>query len=245
MGAPLDPTIDLVVPARNEAVNIPSLLESIPWSMLRHVVVVDNGSTDQTAWTARQGGAIVIQEKRRGYGSACLAGLAWIADCDEPPDLVGFVDADLADDPRHLVDLSRPITNGTADLVIACRQLHAEKGALTATQRFGNRLACLLIWMATGRRYRDIGPMRMVRYTSLKTLAMSDLTWGWTVEMQFKAAVTGLRFSEIDLPYHQRHAGKSKISGSVIGSIRAGVKIITTIGKLWWQHPTARSKQKG
>ena len=136
MAAPLDPTIDLVVPARNEAVNIPSLLESIPWSMLRHVVVVDNGSTDQTAWTARQGGAIVIQEKRRGYGSACLAGLAWIADCDEPPDLVGFVDADLADDPRHLVDLSRPITNGTADLVIACRQLHAEKGALTATQRF-------------------------------------------------------------------------------------------------------------
>ncbi len=236
MTEPRAPTCDLIVPARNEADNIPPLLEAVPWEILRHVIVVDNGSTDRTGRLAEQGGAVVVKQKQRGYGAACLAGLAWIGGRENPPDLVGFVDADLADDPQHLVDLCLPITAGTADLVIACRHRKAEPGSLTTTQRFGNRLACTLIRWATGRRYHDVGPMRVVRYESLQQLAMSDPTWGWTVEMQFKAAVLGLRFTEIDVPYRRRRAGRSKISGSIIGSIRALTKIIATIGKLWWQH---------
>lgn len=229
-------TVDLIIPARNEEANIGALLAALPREILRHVIVADNGSTDQTAKLARDNGAVVVHEPQRGYGAACLAGLEWIAAQKKPPDAVAFLDADLADDPAQLPALIAPIATGEADLVIGSRRRLAQPGALTSTQRFGNALACWLIRLITGHRYSDLGPMRVIRWSSLRILAMSDRTWGWTVEMQFKAATRGLRAVEIDVPYRCRNAGQSKISGSWVGSIRAGWKIIATIATLWWRQ---------
>ena len=227
-------TVDLIIPARDEADNMPALFDALPRQLLRHVVVVDNGSRDATAELARAGGAVVVHEPQRGYGTACLAGLAWVGRLADPPAAVAFLDADLADDPAKLAPLLEPIVQGSADLVIGTRARLAEPGALDPHQRFGNWLACRLIHAATGRRYRDLGPMRAIGWTALQRLQMRDRTWGWTVEMQYKAAAQGLRFVEIDVPYRRRRAGRSKISGSLVGSVRAGWKIIATIGKLWW-----------
>lgn len=235
MNDPNSTKVDLVIPARNEELNIGALLAALPRATLRHVIVADNGSTDRTAKLAQDHGAVVVHEPQRGYGAACLAGLGWIAALDDPPDVVAFIDADLADDPALLPTLCAPITNNKADLVIGSRRRLAQPGALTSSQRFGNALACRLIRLVTGQRYSDLGPMRAIRWSRLQTLAMSDRTWGWTVEIQFKAATQGLRFAEIDVPYRPRNAGQSKISGSWIGSVRAGWKIITTIAKLWWR----------
>ncbi len=225
-------TIDLVVPARNEETNITAMMQALPAGVFRHVVVADNGSTDRTAELAREHGAVVVHESQPGYGAACLAGLKWIGE-QAPPDVVAFLDADLADDPAHLPSVCNPISQGEADMVIGTRVRLAEPGALDPHQRFGNWLACRLIGLTTGRRYRDLGPMRAVSWSALQQLAMADRTWGWTVEMQFKAARQNLRVVEIDVPYRQRRSGKSKISGSLIGSARAGTKIIATIFKLW------------
>ncbi|MDX1682587.1 MAG: glycosyltransferase family 2 protein [Phycisphaeraceae bacterium] len=228
-------TTDLIIPARNEAPNIEVLLAQLPHDRLRHVVVVDNGSTDGTADLARSAGATVVHEPRPGYGGACLAGLAWIAD-QTPPDAVAFIDADLADDPAQLPRLLTLLTDDDADMVIGCRPQRAEPGALTPVQRFGNQLSCTLIRLATGRRFTDLGPLRAVRYDRLQELNMADRTWGWTVEMQFKAAARGMTVAEIDVPYRCRREGESKISGTISGSVRAGVKILTTIGCLWAAH---------
>lgn len=234
------PLIDLIVPARNEQANIPGLLAAVPRQTLRHLIIVDNGSVDDTAPLARRGGAVVVNEPRRGYGSACLAGLRWIEarvrpeGFEEPPLAVAFLDADLADDPSHLPRLFEPIATGEADLVMGSRVRLAESGALETHQRLGNALARGLIGLITAHHYRDLGPMRAIRWSSLGPLAMRDRTWGWTVEMQFKAARLGLRVRELDVPYRRRRAGHSKISGSLIGSMRAGIRIIATIVHLWW-----------
>ncbi len=229
------PVVDLVIPALNEEANVLALLAAVPRRCLRHVVLADNGSTDHTAERARAGGAVVVHEPRRGYGSACLAGLRWIADQGQPPHIVAFLDADLADDPTLLPSLLEPIATDRADLVIASRLKHAEPGALTTPQRLCNTLSCAAIRLATGCRVTDLGPMRAIRWASLQQLHMQDTTWGWTVEMQFKAAAYGLRVTQIDAPYRRRHAGKSKISRSLTGSVRAGCKITTTLARLWWQ----------
>ncbi len=230
------PLVDLIIPAVNEQDNIPALLAALPSGLLRHIIVVDNGSTDRTAELARLGGATVVHEPRRGYGSACLAGLDWIAGGGSAPDIVAFIDADLADDPAILPRLCQPIAQAHSDLVIASRRRLAMPGALTGPQRVGNDVACGMIRLLTGQRYTDMGPMRAVRWSSLQSLHMSDRTWGWTVEMQYKAAARGMRVLEMDVPYRVRRAGVSKISGSLVGSVRAGSKIIMTIAKLWWQH---------
>src|SRR5690606_24190908 len=159
------------------------------------------------------------------------------------PDLVAFLDADLADDPAMLPKVCQPIIEGSADLVIASRPRHAEPGSLTITQRFGNALSCRMIRVLTGVRYTDLGPMRAVRWTSLERMAMADRTWGWTVEMQYKAASLKLRTHEIDTPYRKRHAGRSKISGSLVGSAKAGWKIMTTILHLWLRDRKRHSHQ--
>lgn len=237
------PTVDLIIPARNEQANIHRLLANLPRKILRHVILVNNGSTDRTAALARSGGLVVRDEPQRGYGAACLTGLVWIGQLEHPPDMVAFVDADLADDPKCLPSLIRPIADGRAALVIGSRSRLAAPGSLTTMQRLGNRLSCAMIRMLTGRRYSDMGPMRVVRYDALIQMDMTDRTWGWTVEMQFKAAAMGLTTIDVDVPYRCRQAGQSKISGTWLGSTWAGGRIIVTILKLWAQHSLGRLRQ--
>ncbi len=234
------PTIDLIVPARNEETNIVPMLDALPTGFFRHIIVADNGSTDQTAHLAKQHGATVVHEPQPGYGAACQAGLTWIAQLgpDHAPTAVAFLDADLADDPAELPRLCKPITTGQADMTIGTRINLAQPGALDPHQKFGNWLACKLIALATGKRYKDLGPMRALSWHTIKKLSMKDRTWGWTVEMQFKAARQKLRVVEMDVPYRKRRSGKSKISGSLIGSAKAGTKIISTIFTLWWSDKT-------
>ncbi len=235
-------TMDLIIPARNEEANVPALAEAlrplVASGVVRRVVLVDNGSTDRTAQLAEKAGFIVVQEHFPGYGSACLAGLRCLVlfheNSDPRPGVVGFLDADLADDPAQLVGLLSHAEQG-AELVIGSRRKLRKPGSMTFTQRFGNGLACVLIRLATGQRYTDLGPMRLVRWDALQRLDMRDTTWGWTVEMQFKAATLGLRIVEVDVPYRRRHAGKSQISGTLLGSYRAGKKILLTIAVLWWR----------
>ncbi len=238
------PTIDLIVPARNEESNIVAMLDALPAGFFRHVIIADNGSTDRTADLAKSHGATVVHEPKPGYGAACQAGLTWIANLgtDHAPTAVAFLDADLADDPAELPRLCEPITTGKADMTIGTRINLAQPGALDPHQRFGNWLACKLIALATGKHYKDLGPMRVLSWPTVKKLNMQDRTWGWTVEMQFKAARQKLRVLEIDVPYRKRRSGKSKISGSLIGSAKAGTKIISTIFTLWLtdrKHPPA------
>ena len=236
--------VDLIIPARNEQTNIGPLFDALPRTYFRHVIVANNGSTDRTAQLAAARGAVVVSEPTPGYGGACLAALAWIEGLGDPPEQVAFLDGDLSDDPARLPQLGAAIEADEADLVIGSRTRLAEPGALSAAQRFGNRLACALIRLLTGRRYTDLGPMRVVRYESLKRLNMTDRTWGWTVEMQYKAAILPLRTAEIDVPYRRRRSGRSKISGSIIGSIRAGRSIIVTILSLWWRQKKSRESKR-
>ncbi|MCH7797090.1 MAG: glycosyltransferase family 2 protein [Planctomycetes bacterium] len=230
---------DLIIPAVDEVANIDPLfdaLEPLRGGVLRHVVLADNGSTDGTPEAAARRGAVVVREPKRGYGAACLKALKWIGDLDEPPEIVAFLDADLSDDPGALPAVLAPIEQGRAELVIGSRVKRAEPGALNFVQRFGNGLACLLIQVTTGRRYHDLGPLRAVRFDTLQRLQMADRTWGWTVEMQVKAALAGVPTVEVDVPYRRRVRGRSKISGTVRGVVAAGTRIIYTIIALWWRH---------
>ncbi|MEM8783367.1 MAG: glycosyltransferase family 2 protein [Planctomycetota bacterium] len=248
---------DVVIPARNEAENLPALIEALrplrEAGVIRHVVVCDNGSTDDTGGLARGGGFVVVEESRPGYGGACLKALGWLADTAGRPDRlsdratsvpVAFLDADLADDPDQLPRLLTPIAEGEADLVLG-RRVPEQKGALDPHQRFGNRFACVLLRLLTGHRYRDLGPMRALTWEALGVLEMRDRTWGWTVEMQYKAATRGLRIVELDVPYRRRRAGVSKISGSLKGSVKAGVVIVRTIGALWWAERVRKPRASG
>ncbi len=214
--------VAVVIPALNEEKSLPHVISSIPAGV--RVVVVDNGSSDGTG---RVAGAEVVFEGRRGYGSAVKAGFRYLA--SDPPDIVVVMDADLADDPHRMEELISPIRHGRADLVLADRTGLAEKGALQPAQRFGNALAVRLIHWTSGHRYRDMGPFRAIRWSSLQTLAMEDPTWGWNVEMQLKAANRGLRILEVPLPYRARVAGTSKISGNLLGAAKAGARILWAV----------------
>lgn len=194
---------------------------------MRRVIVADNGSRDGTARVARERGAIVVLEPRRGYGAACLRGL--LALKSDPPDVVLFLDADGSDDPSQVPEVLRPILEGTADLVVGSRVLgRADPGALTPHARFGNWLATRLLAALYGARYTDLGPFRAIRYEALLGLGMKDRDFGWTVEMQVRAARRGLRHAEVPVRYRRR-VGRSKISGTLGGSARAGVKILATL----------------
>lgn len=225
MSAPGGLRIGIVIPARNEAQALPNVLSAIPpW--ITEVIVADTASTDGTPEVARRLGARVVSEPRRGYGRACLAGIAALS---PEVDTVLFMDADAADRPEDIARLLAPIAAGEADLVIGARTLGVEPGALTPQQRFGNALACLLIRLIWGVRYTDLGPFRVIRRDALNRLGMRDETWGWTVEMQVRAARMGLRVIEVPVGYRRR-IGQSKISGTLTGTIRAGVKILWVIG---------------
>jgi len=225
-GSQFPHAVDVVIPALNEEQSIREVLGAIP-SWVRRVVVVDNGSTDLTASVARSCGAEVVREPRRGYGAACLRGLAELSE----PDIVVFVDADRSDRPEEMAGLVQPIADGTADLVIGSRVLgNAEPGSLTLPQRFGNRLSSSLIRLIWGVGCTDLGPFRAVRFDVLRKLRMDDLDYGWTVQMQTRAARMNMRMVEVPVSY-QKRIGVSKISGTVRGVVGAGTKILATIAR--------------
>lgn len=221
-------TVDVVIPALNEERSLPSVLADIPRPPVRRIVVADNGSTDATTRVAQEGGAEVIPAPRRGYGSACLAGLDHLRRTG-PPDIVVFVDADWSDHAEELPGLIAPILAGEADLVIGSRILgRREPGALLPQARAGNLVACAMIRLLYGHRFTDLGPFRAIRWEALERLKMSDPNFGWTAEMQVKALRHGLRCSEVPVSYRRR-VGVSKITGTVSGTIRAGYKILWTV----------------
>jgi glycosyltransferase involved in cell wall biosynthesis len=219
----------VIIPAFNEQDGIVSVLRDIPKGLISEIIVVDNGSTDRTAHLAEQAGARVVREERRGYGSACLAGIA-AADC---PAVLVFLDGDYSDHPDEMPLLLDPILRGEADLVIGSRMLgRREPGALLPQALFGNWLATRLIRLLFGVRFTDLGPFRAVTREALERIGMRDTTFGWTVEMQVKAARLGLRTAEAPVSYRRR-AGVSKVTGTVSGTIRAGYKILYTIFRYW------------
>ncbi|MBK7233025.1 MAG: glycosyltransferase family 2 protein [Saprospiraceae bacterium] len=226
--------IDLITPALNEERAIGLVIEDIPKEIIRHIIVCDNGSTDHTATIAREKGAIVLLELERGYGAACLKGMNWLQNLSdhEKPDIVVFIDADYSDFPEEIPELVKPILENKADFVIGSRVLgNAERGSLTFVQKFGNWLASALIRFLYGYQFTDLGPFRAIRYSTLMNLGMKDRNYGWTVEMQVRAAKQKIRCTEIPVSYKNR-VGTSKVSGTIKGSILAGYKILYTIFKL-------------
>lgn len=225
------PIVDVVIPARNEEASLPLVLAdlaTLPRGLVRRVVVADNGSVDGTARVAREGGAVVVEAPRPGYGSACLAGLGWLR-AHGPPEVVVFLDADRSDHPEELPGLVEPIAWGEADLVIGSRILgRRERGALLPQARAGNLVACLLIRLLYRHRYTDLGPFRAIRWEALERLGMADPDFGWTAEMQVKALRHGLRVTEVPVSYRRR-VGVSKITGTVRGTVLAGYKILWTV----------------
>ena len=228
------PTIDVIIPAFNEENAVANVVNDIPKSVVREVVVVNNNSTDATALNAKKAGATVLTEKNMGYGNACLKGMEHLAKKEVKPDIVVFLDADYSDFPEEMVQLIHPITHQNKDMVIGSRALgNLEKGAMMPQQVFGNWLATFLIQLFYGVKYTDLGPFRAIRYSSLMALNMQDKTYGWTVEMQVKAAKQQFETYEVPVNYRVR-IGFSKVSGTVKGTIGAGYKIITTIFKCLW-----------
>jgi len=228
--------IDVLIPALNEAESLPLVLRAIPGKSVRSIIVCDNGSTDATAEVASKAGAIVISASERGYGNACLAGIRYLTTLleSEQPDIIVFLDADFSDYPEELDHVVAPIADEGMDLVIGSRMLgDLPAEAMTPVQRFGNWLAPLLIRHFYGTHFTDLGPFRAIRWKKLLDLNMQDRNYGWTVEMQIKAARYGLACTEVPVRYRPRAAGKSKVSGTLKGSFLAGIKIIGYIFKIF------------
>ena len=225
-------TVSVIIPVLNEENAIAKVINDIPKTgyneetTIQEIIVVDNGCTDNTTAIAAQCGARIVTEPRRGYGYACLAGIAALT--TKPPDIVVFLDGDYSDYPTDMPRLLQPIHNGEAALVIGARTQGNAKEALLPQARFGNWLACFLIRRFFGVHYTDLGPFRAIRYPELLTLNMQDKTFGWTVEMQLKAAKLGIAACEIPVRYRKR-IGTSKITGTLTGTLKAGYKILTTL----------------
>jgi len=227
--------VAFIIPALNEEAALSPTLDGLRAALDAiacadaDIVVVDNGSRDATPEVARKHGARVVSEPRRGYGQACLAGIATLS---REVEIVVFLDGDGSDDPEDLVRLLAPVLAGQADMVLGSRTLAARTaGAFTPQQAFGNWLATGLMRVFLGARYTDLGPFRVIRRDALERLQMRDINFGWTIEMQIKAHRLGLRVMEIPVNYRKRIAGESKISGTLLGTMRAGWKILWTIAK--------------
>lgn len=224
--------VDVIIPALDEENALPRVLREIPHPPVRRVVVADNGSTDHTAAVARANGAEVVHEPERGYGAACLRAIEHLA--ADPPDIVVFLDGDYSDHPAELSRLIDPILAGDAELVIGSRARgRRERGALSPQQRVGNAIACRGLELLYGVRYTDLGPFRAIRWDSLLALQMEDRNYGWTVEMQIKAAQRNVKHLEVPVSYRPR-IGASKVSGTIRGSVSAGAKILWLLGRHAW-----------
>jgi glycosyltransferase involved in cell wall biosynthesis len=222
-------SIVVIIPAFNEEAAIGKVIADIPKPPVDHVIVGNNASTDDTIRVAEEAGAIVVTENRKGYGWACLKALERSEALH--PKIIVFLDGDYSDYPEEIPDLIAPILKDEVDMVIGSRALgEREKGSLTPQQVFGNWLATRMIRIFYGAKYTDLGPFRAIRKESLDLLKMADKTYGWTIEMQIKAVKQGLRFKEIPVRYKQR-IGVSKVSGTVKGTVLAGIKIIFAVFK--------------
>lgn len=225
--------IVVIIPAFNEENSVGNVVREIPAGLVEEVIVVNNNSNDQTAVEAARAGATVLHEPIQGYGRACLHGITYAQNCEPKPDIVVFLDADYSDFPAEMTAVVEPILTGRADLVIGSRALgNRQRGSMTPQQVFGNWLATTLMRWLYKVHYTDLGPFRAIRFDSLMAINMQDKTYGWTVEMQLKAAKQKLRVTEVPVSYRKR-IGFSKISGTVKGTVLAGYKILTTIFKYW------------
>lgn len=222
--------IKVIIPAFNEADSIAAVINEIPDSV-EEVIVVNNNSTDETVANARTAGATVLTEDKKGYGYACLKGMHYVAGLADTPDIIVFIDGDYSDYPEELDKLVAPILNEEIDFVVGSRVKRLrEEGSMTPQQIFGNWLATSLMKLFFRATFTDLGPFRAIRYDKLLMLEMEDKTYGWTVEMQLKALKKKLAYTEVPVRY-KRRIGVSKVSGTVKGSIFAGIKILGWIFK--------------
>lgn len=227
----MKPKIVVVIPAFNEENSVGNVVRDIPKDWVEEIIVVDNNSSDETAQSARAEGATVLREPKQGYGAACLKGLAYVKEMKDLPEIVVFLDADYSDYPEELPSLVKPIVDSDMDLVIGSRALgKREKGSMTFPQIFGNWLATSLLKLFYGVKFSDLGPFRAIRYSALQEIGMVDTNYGWTVEMQLKAAKLKMKCTEVPVTYRNR-IGVSKVSGTVKGAFGAGYKILYTIFK--------------
>lgn len=227
-------TIDVIIPAYNEEKSIGNVLQDIPKDLVREIIVCNNASTDNTKAIALANGATVVDQPEKGYGNACLKGIGYLKEksIEEQPDIVVFLDGDYSDHPEEMPKLVQPITEDGMDMVIGSRSMgKLQKGAMMPQQIFGNWLATTLIKFFYNYQFTDLGPFRAITWKQLMAIDMQDRDFGWTVEMQVKAAKFGLKCTEVPMTYRKR-IGVSKVSGTVRGTILAGHKILWTIFKL-------------
>jgi glycosyltransferase involved in cell wall biosynthesis len=226
----MDPSIKVIIPAYNEADSIGKVLDEIP-ALVSEIIVVSNNSSDATESIARAAGATVLKEERRGYGYACLKGIEYISELPSKPDIIVFLDGDYSDYPEQLLEIIKPIIEDKIDFVVGARDKKLrEKGSMTGPQIFGNWLATRLMRIFYRSKFTDLGPFRAITYTKLLDLNMQDKTYGWTVEMQLKTLRKKYSYVEVPVKYRNR-IGDSKVSGTLKGTIFAGIKILGWIFK--------------
>jgi glycosyltransferase involved in cell wall biosynthesis len=223
------PVISVIIPAFNEEKSIGKVIDAISKELVKHIIVVSNTSTDNTVRVAENAGAIVLQENRKGYGWACLLGIEKANELKT--DIVVFLDGDFSDFPEEIPQVIAPILEKDVDLVIGSRVLgKREKGSLTPQQIFGNWLATKLMRLFYGAKFTDLGPFRAMKMESLNELGMADKTYGWTIEMQIKAVKKKMKYIEVPVNYKKR-IGVSKVSGTIKGTVMAGIKILSAVFK--------------
>ncbi len=226
-----NPNIVVIIPAHNEEKSIGKVINDIPKEWVSTIIVCSNNSTDNTVEVAKKEGAVVLEESKKGYGWACMKGIKYAKDLPTPPDIIVFMDGDYSDYPQELPSVVAPIINNQIDLVIGSRAKgQKEAGSMTFPQQFGNWLSTRLMRLFYGVKYTDLGPFRAIKLNKLLMLNMQEMTFGWTIEMQIKAAKHKMTYAEVPVNYRVR-IGESKVSGTIKGAVLAGVKILWCIVK--------------
>jgi len=227
--------IGVIIPAYNEALSIKKVITKIP-SLADEILVINNGSTDETQIKAVSAGATVLNEPKKGYGHACLCGINYFNNLTEPPEIIVFLDGDYSDYPEDLNEIIKPILEDQIDFVVGSRvKSKRERGSMTPQQIFGNELASVLIRILYGGKFSDLGPFRAIKLEVLNKLEMQDKTYGWTVEMQLKILGNKFTYCEVPVRYKKR-IGKSKVSGTLVGTVMASIKILGWIFKYYFKN---------